>query len=390
MRSFSRSSRKWERPPKRTRCSARSRKPTLRDFVVSGVEIAHQFRIEEIERLSGDTAGVLRVDVWDRLKNYIADAETQFSRQLAGMREQIEAYRAPGIDRRELATMPGLRARPHGFAVRGRHAIPGCPPRAQCERGAARPGARADAGATFPDRRIELPDCVRRRGRRRARHVALGLARQADGGTLFLDEVSDIPLAAQTVLLRFLDSGEIRPVGGRADLRVDVQIVSAANRPLADLVRARLFREDLMFRLNAYTIELPPLRTRTDFAEITRRLLIDLTPQASITEEAIAALSRRPWPGNIRELRHALQRALLRRKGETIDEDCLDESPSADPARSCPSCRASPIDRRFCEEIEAVHRLAGGNIAASLGFPERRFIHICDVERAAGQAISLR
>jgi sigma-54 dependent transcriptional regulator, acetoin dehydrogenase operon transcriptional activator AcoR len=194
---------------------------------------------------------------------------------------------------------------------------------------------------------------------------ALGLARQADGGTLFLDEVSDIPLAAQTVLLRFLDSGEIRPVGGRADLRVDVQIVSAANRPLADLVRARLFREDLMFRLNAYTIELPPLRTRTDFAEITRRLLIDLTPQASITEEAIAALSRRPWPGNIRELRHALQRALLRRKGETIDEDCLDESPSADPARSCPSCRASPIDRRFCEEIEAAHRLAGGNIAAT-------------------------
>jgi transcriptional regulator of acetoin/glycerol metabolism len=194
---------------------------------------------------------------------------------------------------------------------------------------------------------------------------ALGLARQADGGTLFLDEVSDIPLAAQTVLLRFLDSGEIRPVGGRADLRVDVQIVSAANRPLADLVQVRLFREDLMFRLNAYTIELPPLRTRTDFAEITRRLLTDLAPQASITEVAIAALSWRHWPGNIRELRHALQRALLRRKGETIDEDCLDESPSADPTRSCPSCRASPIDRRFCEEIEAAHRLAGGNIAAT-------------------------
>jgi sigma-54 dependent transcriptional regulator, acetoin dehydrogenase operon transcriptional activator AcoR len=194
---------------------------------------------------------------------------------------------------------------------------------------------------------------------------ALGLARQADGGTLFLDEVSDIPLAAQTVLLRFLDSGEIRPVGGRADLSVDVQIVSAANRPLADLVQARLFREDLMFRLNAYTIELPPLRTRTDFAEITRRLLTDLAPQASIAEEAIAALSRRPWPGNIRELRHALQRALLRRKGETIDEDCLDENPSANPTRSCPSCRASPIDRRFCEEIEAAHRLAGGNVAAT-------------------------
>jgi hypothetical protein len=71
---------------------------TMRDFVLSGVEIAHQFRIEEIERLSGDTAGVLRVDVWDRLKNYIADAETQFRRQLAGMREQIEAYRVAAAD----------------------------------------------------------------------------------------------------------------------------------------------------------------------------------------------------------------------------------------------------------------------------------------------------
>jgi transcriptional regulator of acetoin/glycerol metabolism len=194
---------------------------------------------------------------------------------------------------------------------------------------------------------------------------APGLARQADGGTLLLDEVSDIPLAAQTALMRFLDSGEIRAVGGRSSLSVDVQIVSAANRSLADLVQARLFREDLMFRLNAYTIELPPLRTRTDFAEIARRLLTDLAPQAFITEAAIAGLAKRPWPGNIRELRHALQRALLRCKGETIDEDCLDESRSAQGERACPSCRASAMDRRLCEEIEAAHRLAGGNVTAT-------------------------
>ena len=67
----------------------------LRDFVVSGVEIAHQFRIEEIERLTGDAAGVLRVDVWDRLKSHIAAAETQFHRQVLGMRDEIESYRAP-------------------------------------------------------------------------------------------------------------------------------------------------------------------------------------------------------------------------------------------------------------------------------------------------------
>ncbi len=191
---------------------------------------------------------------------------------------------------------------------------------------------------------------------------ATGLARQADRGTLFLDEVSDIPLAAQSALLRFLDSGEIRPVGARAALTVDVQIVSATNRSLSELVASRGFREDLMFRLNAYTIELPPLRTRTDFAEIARRLVADLAPRATLTEAAIAALARRPWPGNIRELRHALQRALLRSASETIDVACFDLGPSDPAERACPSCRGSPLDRRFCEEIEATHRLMRANV----------------------------
>ena len=192
---------------------------------------------------------------------------------------------------------------------------------------------------------------------------APGLARQADRGTLFLDEVSDIPLAAQTALLRFLDNGEIRPVGGRAEMRADVQIVSATNRPLAELVAARQFREDLLYRLNAFTIELPPLRARTDFADIARRIVADLAPRAVLTDAAVAALARRPWPGNIRELRHTLQRALLRRQGETIDEDLFGDEGSAQAGRACPSCRDSPIDRRFCEEIEAAHRLTGGNVA---------------------------
>ena len=83
---------------KRTRCSsafAETHALALRDFVVSGVEIAHQFRVEDIERLTGDNGGVLRVDVWDRLKSHIAAAEAQFQRQVLGMREEIDAYRAP-------------------------------------------------------------------------------------------------------------------------------------------------------------------------------------------------------------------------------------------------------------------------------------------------------
>ncbi len=172
-------------------------------------------------------------------------------------------------------------------------------------------------------------------------------------------------MAAQTALLRFLDSGEVRPVGGRAGAPVDVQIVSATNRPLAELVEARQFRQDLLHRLNAFTIELPPLRTRTDFAQIVRRLVEELAPDAAITDAAIEKLATLPWPGNIRELRNALQRALVRRRMAFIDEDSFDESLGSQSNRVCPACRSSPLDRRFCKEIEATHRLCSGNVTAA-------------------------
>ncbi len=190
---------------------------------------------------------------------------------------------------------------------------------------------------------------------------AAGLVRQAEGGVLFLDEVADVPLEAQTSLLRLLDSGEARAVGARATTTVDVQIVSATNRPLQELVEARRFRLDLMHRLAAVTIDLPPLRQRTDFADIVRALVSALAPGAPITDAAIAALARRAWPGNIRELRHALQRALIRRGMAYLDEDSFDPDPSA--PRACPACRESALDRRFCEEIAATHGLCSGNVA---------------------------
>ena len=118
-----------------------------------------------------------------------------------------------------------------------------------------------------------------------------------------------------------------------------------------------------MYRLNAFAIDLPPLRARTDFAEIARRLIADLDPRVTLTDAAIARLARRSWPGNIRELRPVLQRAMLRAGGASIDEDLFDQSGSAESEHACPSCRGSPIDRRFCEEIEAAHRLTKGNIA---------------------------
>ncbi|SCW88882.1 Sigma-54 interaction domain-containing protein [Rhizobium mongolense subsp. loessense] len=93
---------------------------------------------------------------------------------------------------------------------------------------------------------------------------APGLARMADRATLFLDEVADIPLAAQTSLLRFLDTMEIRAVGGQKMQKVDIQIVSATNRDLEDMVAQRQFRADLYYRLNAFAIRLPALRARSD------------------------------------------------------------------------------------------------------------------------------
>lgn len=192
---------------------------------------------------------------------------------------------------------------------------------------------------------------------------APGLARAADRGTLFFDEVADIPLAAQTSLLRFLDSMEVRAVGGHKTHKVDVQIVSATNRDLQEMVANRTFRADLYYRLNAFTIRLPPLRARSDFGSVVRHLMEDLAPGTPITDAAIAALSRRSWPGNIRELKTALQRALVRRHIEFVDEDGFHEIEAArdDDKDSCDFCRSGPLNRTKCREIRSVFRATGGN-----------------------------
>lgn len=193
---------------------------------------------------------------------------------------------------------------------------------------------------------------------------APGLAGVADKGTLFLDEVADIPPAAQTALLRFLDTMEVRAIGGRRTEVLDVQIVSATNRDLAAMVAERQFRADLLYRLNAYTIHLPPLREREDFGDIVRRLLADLAPAVAVTDAAIAVLAGRPWPGNVRELRSTLQRALLSRRGDFLDETAfLDVAPAAGGPEPCPRCRGRPLDENRCIEIRLVHARSGGNVA---------------------------
>ena len=137
----------------------------------------------------------------------------------------------------------------------------------------------------------------------------------ADGGTVFLDEIGDMPADMQSKMLRVLQNGEVRPVGASKPLKVDVRIVAASHRDLGALVKQGKFREDLLFRLNVITLEVPALRDRKeDIPHIATYLLRRMaaedgsTPRA-LTPAALEDLQARPFPGNVRELENLLRRA---------------------------------------------------------------------------------
>ena len=140
-----------------------------------------------------------------------------------------------------------------------------------------------------------------------------GRFEQAEGGTLFLDEIGDMPMEAQTRLLRVLQQGEYTTVGGRTPIRTDVRIVAATNKDLRQLIRQGLFREDLFFRLNVVPIRLPPLRERIDdIPDLVRHFLAGAEreglPPKTIETSAVEAMQRYRWPGNIRELENLVRR----------------------------------------------------------------------------------
>ena len=140
-----------------------------------------------------------------------------------------------------------------------------------------------------------------------------GAFARAEGGTLFLDEVSDMPTRMQALLLRVLESGEVRPIGAPAPRVIDCRVVCASREPLAELVRDGRFREDLYFRINVIRIEVPPLRSRKeDIPALAEAFLQDMGRQPTdLSPAALEVILRHDWPGNIRELRHALERAGL-------------------------------------------------------------------------------
>jgi two-component system nitrogen regulation response regulator GlnG len=160
-----------------------------------------------------------------------------------------------------------------------------------------------------------------------ARHV--GKFEQASGGTLFLDEIGDMPMQAQTRLLRALQSGRIRRVGGRDEITLDCRIIAATNKDLLPMIAAGQFREDLYYRLAVVPIELPPLRDRADDIEaLSRHFLFQAAseglPRRQLSPGGVALLAQQPWRGNVRELRNFIYRLALLARDEVIDASAIE------------------------------------------------------------------
>ena len=207
-----------------------------------------------------------------------------------------------------------------------------------------------------------------------ARHI--GKFEQAAGGTLFLDEIGDMPMQAQTRLLRALQSGRIRRVGGREEVRIDTRIICATNKDLEPLIAAGQFREDLFYRINVVPIHLPPLRERPDdIAALSRHFLAlaasEGLPRRHLTDDAETLLARQPWRGNVRELRNFIYRLALLAREDAVDSTGLslllentrkpEEQPSGE----------APVDAAVLSWLGDANPPAGTVLEAALAAFER-------------------
>ena len=173
---------------------------------------------------------------------------------------------------------------------------------------------------------------------------SVGRFEQAEGGTLFLDEIGDMPMEAQTRLLRVLQQGEYTTVGGRTPIKTNVRIVAATNKDLRTAIATGLFREDLFFRLNVVPLRLPPLRERAeDIPDLVRhffqRNVAEGLSLKSLESSALDRLKRYPWPGNIRELENLTRRLAALYPQEVITEQIVEQELSLAAPLSSPASR---------------------------------------------------
>lgn len=206
-----------------------------------------------------------------------------------------------------------------------------------------------------------------------------GRFERAEGGTIFLDEIGELPLAAQSRLLRVLQSKEIERVGGSNTLTLDIRIIAATNRDLEQMVRNKEFREDLWYRLNVFPISIPPLRERTeDLAELLQHFIhrkvkeLKLSAIPPLATAAMERLQAYSWPGNVRELQNVVERELiLHPHGPLTFDGIARESPSRTPSLTPPVTPASDnLNHMITLHIEAVLEKTQGKIHGPEGAAE--------------------
>jgi DNA-binding NtrC family response regulator len=205
-----------------------------------------------------------------------------------------------------------------------------------------------------------------------------GLVEVADGGTLFLDEVGDISVMTQPKLLRFLETGEFRRVGGTVNKTVNVRVISASNKNLQKEVQAGRFREDLLYRLNVVSIRLPDLKERKeDIPLLVEKFLSRKTRTKRLSKEAMSILLKYDWPGNVRELEHAIEGAIAVSQDEEIQPKDLWMNvalhATSSPAISAMESDADKpisleeVEKAYIEKILRHHHWNRSSTAATLG-----------------------
>jgi DNA-binding NtrC family response regulator len=213
-----------------------------------------------------------------------------------------------------------------------------------------------------------------------------GLVEVANGGTLFLDEVGDISVAIQPKLLRFLETGEFRRVGGTNLLTVDVRVVSATNKDLRAEVTAGRFREDLLYRLNVVTLRVPLLRERADDIPMLADFFLmrkakSKTPK-TLSPDALRVLMEHDWPGNVRELEHVLEGAVILSSGDVIQPSDLalsthrtEQTPASVPSAAEPPAThdrsLDDVERRHIERVLKENNYSRAKTADALGISKK-------------------
>jgi DNA-binding NtrC family response regulator len=209
-----------------------------------------------------------------------------------------------------------------------------------------------------------------------------GLFETADGGTFFLDEVAELPLGIQAKLVRVLERREVQRLGTAQAREVDVRFIASTNRDLRALVAEGAFREDLYFRLNGITIDIPPLRERQpEIESIARELLAKACAEAGrppldLGREAIARLESYEWPGNVRELKNAIERAVLLSTGDSIDPAAVPAGEHVGDAAAGARLRQDLATFERQRIVEALEKCAGNQTKAAqlLGISRRTLV----------------